>query len=538
MASWAMADVNEEFVKLFPEEAKSPPRGGRASAEFAGKLLNTAKSVAAQKELQVLLCEKAYEFGLKGSAGYQAAADAMKLLLEVAPDKKAPALGKLLKVTDFRFRGSRGSARRQLGEELVDVLVACGDERVGAKQPAEAREHYQRALRMRPDRARQATIQRKLKEIDKKRDLDREIAGLRKALERNEKNTAVREQLILAYVGEMDDPNEAAKFLAPDVREVLRTYVPKTVEKVEDLSEAMCRDLGEWYLATAENEKAVSKPGKGVLLGKAQACFERYLELHPTEDAERVNRKKLLAKVNEALERLLGAEAKEITLKLARGVTMKLVRIPAGSFVMGDAKQGDERPVRRVRISRPFYMGIYEVTDAQYDVVKGKNPGKTPSAPVVATWFSAAEFCRKLSGKAGRTVRLPTEAEWEYACRAGTRTKFFLGDDAGKLGDYAWFAGNAEGKRHPVGQKKPNPWGLYDMHGNMWEWCSDWRGPHAKAKTLDPHGPDSGTARVRRGGSWSDDSSHCSSSHRSGALPGVTYYWHGFRVVAEVAGVD
>jgi formylglycine-generating enzyme required for sulfatase activity len=177
--------------------------------------------------------------------------------------------------------------------------------------------------------------------------------------------------------------------------------------------------------------------------------------------------------------------------RFTNSVGMQFVLIPAGSFWMG-APQTDslrfppEGPQRRVTISRPFYLGVYEVTQGQYKGVMGKNPSKFdaangggPEHPVdMVSWTDAVEFCRLLSEQpaeknAGRVYRLPTEAEWEYACRAGTDTRYSFGDEPDELAPWAWFKDNANGRSHPVGQLPANAWGLHDMHGNVWEWCAD-----------------------------------------------------------------
>ncbi len=212
---------------------------------------------------------------------------------------------------------------------------------------------------------------------------------------------------------------------------------------------------------------------------------------------------------------------RDLTLDLGGGVTMKLVLIPAGEFMMGSPppEQGphvDERPQHRVRITKPFYMGVTEVTQEQYKAVMGKQPwsrqeyaGRSGDAAAnYISWNDAREFCRKLSAKIGQTVRLPTEAEWEYACRAGSTTAYCFGDDRRRLRDYAWYSENAEdvGEKYPhsVAKKKPNAWGLYDMHGNLWEWCQDWyrKDYYSKSPGADPGGPSIGLTRVLRGGSW------------------------------------
>ena len=243
---------------------------------------------------------------------------------------------------------------------------------------------------------------------------------------------------------------------------------------------------------------------------------------------------------------LLRAPAKEMTLDLGGGVTMKLVPIPAGKFMMGspDSEQWrhtTEGPQHEVTLSKPFYMGVTEVTQAQYQAIMGTNPSSFKGAtnPVeTVSWNDATEFCKKLSEKTRQAVRLPTEAEWEYACRAGSKTRFCFGDAEEGLGDYAWYHVNAGKTTHPVGQKKPNVWGLYDMHGNVFEWCADWRGDYPKGAVTDPQGPASGSRRVLRGGSWYINTDNCRAAFRSRSNPDHRLNNVGFRVVVPVGGVD
>jgi len=224
-------------------------------------------------------------------------------------------------------------------------------------------------------------------------------------------------------------------------------------------------------------------------------------------------------------------------LDVGDGVTMELVLIPAGEFMMGANDAGTfEKPAHRVRITRPFYMGKYEVTQQQYEAVMGKNLSRCKGArnPVeTVSWNDASEFCRRLSARTGQEVRLPAEAEWEYACRAGSRTRFCFGDSDSQLGEYAWYGGNSGRKTHPVGQKRPNPWGLYDMHGNVWEWCLDWYDSdyYEDSPPADPRGPSDGTSRVLRGGAWGNSPRGCHSAHRFASTPTFTGSYLGFRVV-------
>jgi formylglycine-generating enzyme required for sulfatase activity len=243
---------------------------------------------------------------------------------------------------------------------------------------------------------------------------------------------------------------------------------------------------------------------------------------------------------------------------------MKFKLIPAGEFLMGNSESPeelaeafpamppvwfrDECPQHKVRISRPFYLGVTEVTQEQYEKMMGKNPSifskmgigadrvkgmDTSKFPVEnVSWDDAVEFCRRLSAKEGVTYRLPTEAEWEYACRAGSTTRYCFGDDESQLGEYAWH-GEVGGGTHPVGKKKPNDWGLYDMHGNVSEWCQDWLGHdyYGESPTHDPTGPATGSSRSVRGGCFVLEAGHCRSSARRGNPPTRRGPPLGFRVV-------
>lgn len=200
-----------------------------------------------------------------------------------------------------------------------------------------------------------------------------------------------------------------------------------------------------------------------------------------------------------------GGAPGELRLDLGSGVTMDLVYIKPGTFVMGgeNSKEGRfeciEVPKREVQLTGGFYLGKYEVTQAQYEAIMGNNPSrstKAPDCPVDNVGVAEAkEFCQKLAARTGQKMRLPTEAEWEYASRAGSDAKWFFGNDPSEIGDYAWFKDNAGGKSHPVGQKKPNPWGLYDIYGNVNERISDTyeKNYYANGPKVDPTGPKQGT---------------------------------------------
>ena len=269
----------------------------------------------------------------------------------------------------------------------------------------------------------------------------------------------------------------------------------------------------------------------------------------------------------------------ELTVDLGGGVTMEFVLVPAGEFLMGSpptekGRDSDEGPQHRVQITKPFYLARHEVTVGHFkafvaatgyktDAEKGgggvgidfetsgwsgwsegpqytwRNTGfpQTDSHPVVnVSWNDAAAFCKWLGGKEGGTYRLPTEAEWEYTCRAGTQTAYYHGDDAEGLAAVGNLTDEIRADDDvftvPVGQFKPNNFGLYDMHGNVWEWCQDGKRVYGKSPVKDPQGPAAaGAPRVLRGGGWGSYPSFCRSAGRYRGIPVYRYGGSGFRVL-------
>jgi formylglycine-generating enzyme required for sulfatase activity len=220
---------------------------------------------------------------------------------------------------------------------------------------------------------------------------------------------------------------------------------------------------------------------------------------------------------------------------VVNSIGMRFVPIQAGTFTMGEEHYSQK--AHQVTLTQAFELGVYEVTQEQYEAVMGTNPSsfEGPQNPVEkVSSDDAVEFCRKLSElpaekKAGYVYRLPTEAEWEYACRAGTKTTYSFGDSDSGLGEYAWYDKNSGNTTHPVGGKKPNPWGLYDMHGNVWEWCQDWHGYYPSGSVTDPTGAASGSYRVLRGGSFPVRTSLVRSAYRKLNRPDNLYNSLGFR---------
>ncbi|MHC4691248.1 MAG: formylglycine-generating enzyme family protein [Planctomycetota bacterium] len=236
-------------------------------------------------------------------------------------------------------------------------------------------------------------------------------------------------------------------------------------------------------------------------------------------------------------------------------IETEMLLLPGGRFTMGDENEIDAKPHQVVVSS--FYIDKYLVTQDQYQRVMGKNPsrwkaGKNPVEQV--RWSDAVKYCNALSRLEGlqpcydlqkwecnfnaNGYRLPTEAEWEYACRAGTKTTFFFGNNPSKLASFAWYDKNSDGKPKPVGQKQPNPWGLYDMYGNVWEWCNDFYQVdyYQESPEDNPKGPKTGETKVVRGGAWKFSDESCRSGYRYNENPGYVdacfgYDIYGFRCV-------
>ena len=228
-------------------------------------------------------------------------------------------------------------------------------------------------------------------------------------------------------------------------------------------------------------------------------------------------------------------EARERSQALFRELNLELVDIPSGSFTMGSNDYDDEKNPHQVTL-KAFQMSKYPITQKQYQAVIGKNPSnfkRDENYPVeCVSWHDAVRFCEELSKRIGQKVKLPTEAQWEYACRAGSTGKYCFGDDVNELGNYAWYNKNSAGKTHPVGEKLANSWGLHDMHGNVWEWCEDvWHENYNGAPTNGSAWLTGGdhSRRALRGGSWADI--RCRSAYRYCYFAGISYYDFGFRVV-------
>ena len=330
-----------------------------------------------------------------------------------------------------------------------------------------------------------------------------------------------------------------------DALDIMLDNIKKREEDFQDLQDLKQKELDEKQRLKREMERLIREQSEKRL----KALYEdisKYQQIVSSRFGKGMKDsawKSLTSKYPEESKFIATGDVDElrnrIAEKSANSVGMKFMYIPPGTFVMGSpsdelGRHSDEKQ-HKVTLTRGFYMQTTEVTQAQWKAVMGDNPSyfKEDGLPVErVSWDAAYEFIQKLNKmEATDRYRLPTEAEWEYACRSRSKTAFCFGNDEKGLGAFAWYSGSSLKKTSYIGKKKPNAWGLYDMYGNVWEWCHDWFGRYPSASVTDPKGPPQGQNRVFRGGSWFDAGRYCRSAFRYRSAPGFKYHHLGFRVV-------
>jgi formylglycine-generating enzyme required for sulfatase activity len=293
----------------------------------------------------------------------------------------------------------------------------------------------------------------------------------------------------------------------------------------------------------ALNKAETALRGARMIAGKQYradlaAALREAMKVSDLEEAKRLDAaRKAIDSEIAGLERPGGAGHANASYAGANALGIKFVRIEPGEFDMGsptsEGDRQDNETLHHVKITAPFLMAATAVTQAQWRAVMGTNPSQFhgDDRPVeMVSWDDAVAFCQKLSAKEGKHYRLPTEAQWEYACRAGTQTAYA---GTGKLEEMGWYQGNSDKQSHPVARKKPNAWGLYDMHGNIWQWCSDGDGPYA-GDAVDPKGADNKSSRVIRGGSWDNSAKRCRAAFRLSSAPDIRSHNVGFRLCLDL----
>jgi sulfatase modifying factor 1 len=282
----------------------------------------------------------------------------------------------------------------------------------------------------------------------------------------------------------------------------------------ENVRSIKCRDCGTFFCARCELDfRTERKPGEKPFCCD---CFFKQQELSNIEEVRK--------KAEE--EKIKADEKKEI---IENTIGMKLKLILSGEFIMGEGFES-----HKVKLTKFFYIGINPVTQREWQAVMGSNPSKHIGADLPVTnvsWLDCHKFIDTLNRKEGDSkYRMPTEAEWEYACRAGSKTKFYFGDNPSDMYDYGWHDSICQWTPQPVGMKKPNTWGLYDMHGNVWEWCEDWYGDYPSHEVSDPTGPSSGQHKIYRGGCYHLVCTSCTSAVRNHYTPDSSDSDIGFRL--------
>lgn len=308
--------------------------------------------------------------------------------------------------------------------------------------------------------------------------------------------------------------------------------VPPSLESVEETIYDLLNSLLKSELQPDNYSDAVQHL-KGISTGSESS-----------RNMNKVDKSNTAVSISENKEPLVDSKEPNIPKTFTSPLTgMEFVLIPAGEFMMGspsgeNGRSNDESPIHKVIIEYSFYMGKYPVTQKQWEKVMGNNPSffKSEDRPVESvSWNDIQEFVKKLNEKEGTDkYRLPSEAEWEYACRASTQTRYSFGNDESKLDEYAWYDKNSGSKTHPVGQKNPNSWGLYDMSGNVWEWVQDKWHENYKAVPSDVSAWDDGSSRVIRGGGWFNVERNCRSAVRNRNFPAYRFNFLGFRLLRKL----
>jgi formylglycine-generating enzyme required for sulfatase activity len=542
----AQETAAEKYKDAFGTEDKSVRRSPNTldDLQFSIKLLKAARSSANTGGYRVVLYEKVYEFAARRSSGYKQAIEALNYLSRALPDRRGEWLDKKLKAMSKRYINSYGPGRKEIAKPYLDTMLAVADSKLKDGKTSEAQGLYRRAysVALQIKSPLRAEIRDKAAKLAAGNALHRRGEQFKRALAAKP-SLRNRENLIYYYLLDMDSPKDAVGLITEKVNQSLRRFVPLAASPQAQLEAAACLDLAKWYESLAK--RPISPKGRLNVYRRAREYYGKYLL-----SGDKTNSKELLAKIavarlDKAIDRM---DPSRLTIDCGGGVTMRLIRLKTGKFLMGspagEARRGsDEGPQTSVEISKAFYIGVTEVTRQQYTAVVGADLGGVKGATLPVANVSSADvlaFCKKLSTAASREVRLPTEAEWEYACRAGSTTAFCCGNDSSGLGAYAWTSANSavDKKLQPraVGGKKPNAWGLFDMHGNVREFAlTPYRSSsYAGADSIAPQDPAKCRSTLqRRGGSAGRDTSFCRSANRYyGSSAGDAL--SGFRVVIEV----
>jgi len=576
-----LAQVNQAFSI---GEARQPAE----KLELAGKLAALAEKSQKPEERFVLL-RRAADLACDGGD----AALMLDVVEQIAEQYEVDLLHAqqvmLLRFADAASGKEQIAALVAASESVVDQLVA--DQRIELADDLSAAV-YRATLKQGNTDVRKAALARR-REVQHLRDSIKRIEEARATLNANPDDAEAHAALGRWHAFEQGDWKEGLRHLAKGDDSALKRLAEQELAFPQEVAALVALADGWWEAAGKSSDDV-----KPLLLSRA-AYWYRQAEPELTSVVAKAKAAKRLKEIGAApaaagpppaVAPFDAKEAKGHQLRWARhlkvpvewenSIGMKFVLIPPGEFMMGSteeevlqlAQEGkrdnasriymkdllSETPQHRVQITRPFWLGITEVTQAQYQHIMGNNPSKFQGEgqrPVEqVSWNDCVDFCRRLSElpeekAARRHYGLPTEAQWEYACRAGNPGRRWFSAEPKALrnaveekllGQCAWFNVNAGGKPHPVGQLRSNPWGLHDVYGNVWEWCQDWYGSdyYAESPTSDPDGPATGSNRVQRGGAWHIDQWYCRSANRIQYTPARRVSGLGFRAAASVVCQD
>jgi formylglycine-generating enzyme required for sulfatase activity len=525
-------DAQSQFDKTYGQEAAklAQSHDAKARAAFAAKLLKDAGQLSDAPDMARLMLEKAYDFGSKDPAGYGTAIEAAKACMSQDPDnKKNLWQDKILTLRQSQYDLAGGSDKSKMGEALVVDLLSFGDNLAGTGNYADAAKLFQKANRLAPTvkSSHAAEALEKLKAVNARLDAEKKLTAYAGKLVANPNDAATAKAATMLCLVQLDSPPQAAKYVGASGDDTLKKFVPMAVQEPEQLAPQDALDTARWFNTLAQTGETATKIP---LLTRARNCCQAVLDNDKKQDTLALLADKELDATLKKLAKLsLGG--KELLLDLGKGVKLKMAMIPAGQFNMGVLVKHPQT------IAKPFYIGITVVTREQFwslmEKPEADHDRKAASAnyPIGnVQWNDAVEFCKRVSKKTGHAVRMPTEAEWEYACRAGSNGAYYFGSDSHDLSQYAWYRDNSDKKVHPVGQKKPNAWGLYDMLGNVWQWVGEMPSQTAKP---DPKEKDKG--HVTRGGGCRDSEAFCSCSIGPTRPAGFTDDSVGFRIVVEMS---
>lgn len=548
--------VAPTFDALFGDEiAKvTKTRSGADDALLAKRLLVMAERSPHRPALMGLAVQHAFDLGLRDPRGFETAEEAIGLLTKHLPEDTHPMWkAKLNELRRRQFDLAEGPQREALAEALLGELSATAEqhEKAGAWEKASAawKEVAEMALvageDSKPFTDRSVEAREKAKAIadaQMRAKAEAEAMARAKAEEEARKTReALRLRMIRAIV-DRDDPRTALPLARQLDDAELVARLTLATEPIEELEPEPAADLGRWYLSLATEHDG---DGRTRMMIRAWRYFHHFLneyderdqiseEIRFSLDALTKDLRDVDVDPNELVR--LGRPARVTLETVVNDIGMRLAKVPDGRFEMGSpADEAGRRSVELshpVTLTTPFFIGVVEVTQAQWRKVMGDNPSKHKGddRPVDSvTWAEANDFCRKLGAMDGRVYRLPTEAEWEYACRAGTHGRY--ADNSYYPDAIAWYKANGDETTHDVATRLPNAWGLYDMHGNVSEWCADYVGLYLAERAVDPTGPAEGDDRILRGGGYTSGPEALRSAARAKAEPSRRSPSIGFRVV-------